>query len=91
MADVRAGVDQLDREIVTLLTKRFGYMTAAARIKHDRMLVRDEDRKARVIAQAVAEANAQGIPGDVVGKMWDILVEGSIEFEFAAFDRLQSQ
>ena len=32
MADVRAGVDQVDRELVALLVRRFGYMDAAARI-----------------------------------------------------------
>ena len=29
MADVRAGVDQVDRELVALLVRRFGYMDAA--------------------------------------------------------------
>ena len=33
MAEVRAGVDALDAELVALLATRFGYMRAAARIK----------------------------------------------------------
>jgi len=33
MADVRAGVDALDRELVRLLVTRQAYMHAAARIK----------------------------------------------------------
>ena len=33
MAEVRAGVDELDRRIVALLQRRFGYMDAAARTK----------------------------------------------------------
>lgn len=36
---VRAGVDQVDRELVALLARRFGYMDAAARIKPERGLV----------------------------------------------------
>ena len=32
MAEVRAGVDALDRELVALLEARFAYMAAAARI-----------------------------------------------------------
>ena len=32
MLDVRAGVDQTDRELVALLERRFGYMRAAARM-----------------------------------------------------------
>ena len=40
MAQVRAGVDQVDRNLIALLARRFGYMDAAARIKPDRALVR---------------------------------------------------
>ena len=32
MIDVREGVDAVDRELVALLERRFGYMRAAARI-----------------------------------------------------------
>lgn len=90
MPEVRAGVDALDRELVALLAKRFGYMRAAARIKPGRDAVRDEGRKASVIAAAVAEAEAHGIPGDVIGDIWERLVEGSIAYEFAEWDRIRS-
>lgn len=90
MPEVRAGVDALDRELVALLAKRFGYMRAAARIKPSRDAVRDEERKALVIAAAVAEAESQGVPGDVVADIWERLVEGSIAYEFAEWDKLRS-
>jgi len=90
MPEVRAGVDALDRELVALLAKRFGYMRAAARIKPGREAVRDEARKASVIAAAVAEAQAHGIPGDVVGDIWERLVEGSIAYEFTEWDRIRA-
>lgn len=89
MIEVRAGVDALDRELVALLAKRFGYMRAAARIKPSRDVVRDEDRKASVIAAAVAAAEAQGVPADVVGDIWECLVEGSIAYEFGEWDRIR--
>ena len=87
MAEVRAGVDQLDRELVALLARRFGYMDAAARIKPSRDRVRDEDRKTQVIEQARAEAERLGLPSAVIAEMWDVLVEGSIAYELATFDR----
>ena len=87
MIEVREGVDALDRELVALLAKRFGYMRAAARIKPTRGAVRDEARKASVIAAAVAEAEAHGIPADVIGDIWERLVEGSIAYEFGEWDR----
>jgi isochorismate pyruvate lyase len=87
MIEVREGVDALDRELVALLAKRFGYMRAAARIKPSRDAVRDEARKASVIAAAVSEAEAHGIPGDVIADIWERLVEGSIAYEFGEWDR----
>lgn len=89
MSEVRAGVDALDAELVALLATRFGYMRAAARIKPNRDAVRDEARKASVIAAAVAEAEARGIPGDVIAEIWERLVEGSIAYEFAEWDRIR--
>ena len=92
MAEVRAGVDALDRELVALLARRFGYMDAAARIKIDRCAVRDEARKAQVIANASAAAAAAGLPAGLAETLWEALVEASIAHELGEWDRLhQSQ
>lgn len=90
MVDVREGVDALDRELVALLATRFGYMRAAARIKPTRDAVRDEDRKASVIAAAVNEAEAAGIPANVIADIWERLVEGSIAYEMDEWDRIRA-
>ncbi|MEZ0497194.1 chorismate mutase [Sphingomonas sp. IW22] len=87
MADVRAGVDALDQQLVALLDRRFGYMRAAARIKPERGQVRDEARKRQVIEQAVDAARAAAIPADAVAAMWETLVEASIAYEMAEWDR----
>ena len=89
MGEVRVGVDATDRELVALLERRFGYMRAAARIKQSRGAVRDEERKASVINAAVADAQARGIPGDVIADIWERLVEGSIAYEFVEWDRIR--
>jgi isochorismate pyruvate lyase len=86
MTDVRQGVDALDRKLVEMLATRFGYMRAAARIKPSRDMVRDEDRKARVIANARAHAMELGVPVGLVGEFWDRLVEASIAYEFEKWD-----
>jgi isochorismate pyruvate lyase len=87
MAEVRAGVDHVDRALIALLAQRFAYMDAAARIKPERGAVRDEGRKAQVIANACAEARAAGIPESVIADLWERLVEASIAYELVAFDR----
>ncbi len=89
MKEVRIGVDATDRALIELLDTRFGYMRAAARIKGTREAVRDEDRKAYVIAQAVKDAEARGLPGEVIGEIWERLVEGSIAYEFKEWDRIR--
>lgn len=86
MREVRAGVDALDRELMMLLAQRFGYMRAAARIKTGRDMVRDEARKAEVIANVRAEAVGLDLPGDLVADLWERLVEASIAYELEAFD-----
>lgn len=91
MADVRAGVDALDRELVALLTRRFAYMDAAARIKPARDQVRDEARKAQVIANAAVAARAAGLPHGIAEQLWETLVEASIEHELAQWDMLHRQ
>lgn len=90
MRDVRAGVDATDRELMALLAQRFAYMDAAARIKADRETVRDEGRKAEVIANARADATARGLPAVSIAEIWTLLVEASIAFELAAWDRLRA-
>jgi isochorismate pyruvate lyase len=87
MTNVRAGVDAVDRQLVDLLAIRFRFMTAAARIKQDRGTVRDDARKAQVIANARAAAETAGVPPHLVGDLWERLVEGSIAYEFDRWDQ----
>ena len=87
MIAVRAGVDGLDRELVALLARRFAYMRAAARIKPERGMVRDEARKNAVIAAARAEAERLGAPAVRIAALWELLVESSIAYELERFDQ----
>ena len=89
MAEVRAGVDAIDLELVALLARRFGYMDAAARIKAQRGAVRDEARKSQVIANAESAAIAAGLPTGLAADLWETLVESSIAYELSAWDRLR--
>jgi len=90
MAEVRAGVDDVDRKIVDLIARRFGYMAAAARIKPDRESVRDEWRKADVKAKVDRAAAAAAIDCALVGRLYEELIEASIAYELELFDRTRS-
>lgn len=86
MVEVRHGVDRLDEQILSLLGERFGYMRAAARIKPDRSAVRDEDRKAEVIANVRRHAEVAGVPDAVIADLYERLVEASIAYELDRYD-----
>lgn len=86
MHDVRMGVDDIDRQLSQMLGIRFRYMEAAAHIKSNRSDVRDETRKAQVIANARANAAEAGWAPEIAAALWDQLVEASIAHELAIFD-----
>ena len=86
MNQVRAGVDELDRQIVALLARRFGYMDAAARIKPVREAVRDEWRKADVKAKVDAAAADAGVDRELMSRLYEDLIETSIAHELVRWD-----
>ena len=90
MAEVRAGVDATDRALMEMLDRRFGYMRAAARIKQQRGAVRDEGRKAEVIANARRDADKWGLPADALAQIWNDLVEASIAYEMDEWERIRA-
>ncbi|QZD86001.1 chorismate mutase [Qipengyuania psychrotolerans] len=90
MREVRIGVDATDRELMELLDRRFGYMRAAARIKQDRNVVRDEARKTEVIDNARADAEKRDLPAGKIAQIWGELVETSIAYELVEWDRLRA-
>ena len=90
MTEVRAGVDDVDRQIVALIARRFGYMDAAARIKPDRSAVRDEWRKADVKAKVDAAAASAGVDQALMGRLYEDLIETSIAHEMDVYDRTRS-
>lgn len=87
MAEVRAGVDALDRQLVALIAERSRYMEAAARIKPSRDKVRDEWRIEDVVSKVKAEAAQQGLPVEIAEPVWRELIERSISYEFTVWDK----
>ena len=86
-AEVRQGVDALDRALVTLLAERQRYMDAAARIKPDRSVVHDDARIEDVVAKVLAAAESKGLSAAIAEPVWRLLIDRCIAHEFAAFDR----
>jgi isochorismate pyruvate lyase len=88
MAEVRQGVDAVDRALVELIAERQGYMEAAARIKPSRDVVHDAERIEEVVAKVTAAAAAQGLSAAIAEPVWRTLIARCIAHEFEVFDRL---
>jgi len=89
MTDVREQVDRIDAEIIALMAQRFACMDAAARIKQDRNIVRDEVRKAAVLQNVKRLAEEARIPVPTVAAIWEMLVETSIGYELQKWDMIR--
>ena len=85
MAEVRAGVDAVDRQLVSLLARRQGYMEAAARIKAQPEDVRVPWRIEEVVSNVLREAKRSGLSPRIAEPVWRELIERSIEHEAEAF------
>jgi isochorismate pyruvate lyase len=90
MTDVRTGVDEIDRMLVALIARRQSYMDAAARIKTDRGVVRDEARINEVLAKVKAEAARHGLDWSIAEPVWREMMERCIAYEFDVWDELRA-
>jgi isochorismate pyruvate lyase len=87
MAEVRASIDAIDRELVAILADRLHFIAEAARIKSNRDQVRDDERVEDVLSKVRAAAAEQGIDPELIAGVFRELVERSIAHEFTLFDR----
>lgn len=82
MAQIRAEIDRLDEVLVRLFAERAGYIDRAAQIKAEVDLpARITPRVEEVVANVRRHAAAQGLPPDLVEKLWRRLIDWSIARE----------
>lgn len=82
MAELRAQIDLLDRELVALLVQRAGYIDRAIELKPGENLpARIEPRVEEVLANVRATARAAGLDPELATDLWHRLIEWSITRE----------
>lgn len=86
MAEVRAAIDALDREIVPMIAKRVRYIEAAGRIKNDRNKVHDDARIEDVVQKALAVAATCDAPASIIEATYRAMIAACIAYEFTVFD-----
>ena len=82
MPALRAEIDALDAELVSLLARRAGYIDRAAQIKAEVGLPADiPARVEEVVARVRATAETEGLDADLTETLWRRLIRWSIDRE----------
>jgi isochorismate pyruvate lyase len=68
MADIRAEIDQLDRQVVALLGQRFAYVKSASKFKTSETTVKAPERFNAMLGQRRVWAEEEGLNPDVIEK-----------------------
>jgi isochorismate pyruvate lyase len=90
MAEVRDGIDRLDRELVRLIAERQAYIEAAARIKDEETEVRLEWRIEDVVTKVLAAADREGLSKRIAEPVWREMIERCIEHELECWRRMRN-
>jgi isochorismate pyruvate lyase len=82
MAELRAQIDAIDIELITLLVTRSRYIDRAVDLKRvEGLPARTTDRVAEVLANVRATATEIGLDPDLAQSLWSVLIEWSIQRE----------
>jgi len=88
LAEIRAAIDSVDREIVRLLAERVRHTRDAARFKADEGEVAAPKRVEEVVATVKALAAVRGVPAEIVEPVYRALIAASIEDQRRLFRRI---
>ena len=81
IADIRAGIDRLDRQVIALLGQRLAYVKAASKFKTSETTVRAPERFKSMLNQRRVWAEEEGLNADAIEKMYQDLVSHFIDEE----------
>lgn len=86
MEDIRAEIDQMDKDIVSILGKRFQYVLAASKFKTSECSVQAPERFKSMLQERRKWAEDEGLNPDVIEKMYFDLVTHFINEEKAKWN-----
>jgi len=79
---LRADIDQIDREIVALLARRFACVEQVVAVKAANGLpAHIPERVDEVIGRVRAQAQAKGLPADLTDTLWRAMIDWFIRYE----------
>lgn len=81
LAEIRNAIDNLDTQIVTLISQRQKLVKHAAQWKKDEEAVRAPDRVEQVIANVREKATIAGASPDIAESVYRTMIQAFITFE----------
>jgi isochorismate pyruvate lyase len=91
MADIRAEIDRLDRQVVALLGQRFAYVKSASKFKTSEITVKAPERFNAMLGQRRVWAEEEGLNADAIEKMYRDLVNHFIDEEMKHWKRSKTE
>ena len=88
MTEVRAKIDELDRQIVALIAQRTGYVGQAARLKKQKAQIVDLERIEDIIRKVRLLAGEALISPDLIEKIYRQMIESFINYEEQEWEKL---
>jgi isochorismate pyruvate lyase len=86
LAEVRAGIDALDREIVALIARREQLVRRAGTLKADTAAVRAPARVEQVVERVRGVAQEQGASPDVVERTYRAMIAAFVDLELGVHE-----
>jgi isochorismate pyruvate lyase len=85
MLEIRTEIDSIDKNIITLIGKRYQYVKAAAKFKTSKTSVKAPERFKAMLIERRAWAEQQGVSADMVEKLYTDMVNHFISEELKLF------
>ncbi len=89
MQEIRAEIDAIDQQIVALISERGLFVHQAATFKTDEVSVKDEERVKAVIDSKKKLALSYGISPELIGSIYQLMINHFIQEEMKAFNEQQ--
>ncbi|MFC1925426.1 chorismate mutase [Chloroflexota bacterium] len=87
MEDIREAIDEIDRDIISLISERAEYVYAAAKFKTDKTSVKADDRVKALLQKRAEWAEEKNLNPDIIVKIYAELVNFFINEEMIKWEK----
>jgi len=89
MSEIRTEIDRIDRQVISLLGERYGFVKAASQFKKSPDQVKAQSRFDAMLKERRAWAEEQGLSSDLIEKIYRDLVAWFISEEMKHWEETQ--